>query len=352
MVYYIFYYLIGCFISFLHDFGGSIFLKKMLLLVFFFVLVFFPGLRSYDVGTDTSNYMYIIDNIEYIENIEFVFSSIIKIINFFFNEPYRYFLFFLIISMMINYFLYKIISVFKFSLGIFFIFLVNQTNFMFDQFNTIRQLLALTILYYSLFCLFEKKYYKFLLLSIFAFFTHSSAGLVALIFFFLWFFKERILYATILVGFLYLIFIVFFGEYIYMFGKYSVYSEVNKEADLLYIGYNNFIFMAGFTLVAFFLRNKISISNIVKYNFFIAIMFLGLFFQICNAYFNFGGYLTIRLTYYFLFSIVLIYGFFYEIFNERSKIIFWIFIFLTLSLKFIILINSGALSEYSFLVYE
>lgn len=349
---YLAYYFILIFLSFFYDFSKWKIYKKILILLLFSFVFLFAGMRSSDIGTDTNNYAYIIDNLKNynISVLEPLFYILLKSIDKIFYGELRYVVLFCFFSFFTWFAFFKSIVANKISVGLFFIVGFSQTNLFFDQFNTIRQLLSMSIVFFALPLIFNKKYTKYYIYIIFASLFHYSA-LIALLFPLLYFFKNYWKTVVIVSAFLlYFLYEFIFKFFILINERYDSYKE--EALVVNFIGNGALIFNLLILILVFSFKKKVSLKFSNQYDFFLILVTIGFVFQLLISYLNVGGLAAIRSTYYFLFGYIFLLNYIYYSIQDRQRMFFWFICFILFSIKFLFLLNATSLPAYSMLDYS
>ena len=349
---YLIYYFTVIFLCFFIDFIKSSYVKIIILNpLLFLLLVIFVGFRSSNVGTDTINYIFILDNFEY-----YNFSNLEPIYYYFnfmllknFNGPFVYFLNFFLISFFTWLFFLKAINNMKISFSIFFIIIFSQLGFFYDQFNTIRQLLALSICFYAFYFLLDKKFKQYFFWVIIASLIHYSAILCLFLFIprlLIRNFNKLIVFTFVL---LYII-VDLFSEFLVSSElKYAAYIGEDEKNNL--IGNGALLFNTLFLFLAIYFIRRVSGVDREKYKFF-------LYLVICSYFIQFLIYINpslsgsiFRLTNYFNLGYVFLYSYVFFSFKGYERILYLLLLFSILSMKFIYLFSFASIAEYSILDY-
>lgn len=349
---YLLYYFGVIFLSFLIDFTKTHYLKDFLLKPCLFLLLFiFVGFRSSDVGTDTLNYIFILDNFQYynFSNLEPIPYYINYILLNTFNGPFIYFFNFLIISFFTWYFFFKAINKMKVSFGVFFVIMFAQLGFFYDQFNTIRQFFALSVCFYALSFLLDNYFKKYFLWIIFASLIHYSA-IICILFFIP---KLLIKKFNILIFFSF-ISLYLFSNYIpdFLFSsdlKYAVYIAEDEKNNL--IGNGSLLFNTLFLFLAIFFIQKVNELDKDYYKFFLYLVLCAYFVQFL-IYVNplLSGSLF-RLVNYLNVGYVFLYSYVFFSFKGYARLLCWLLVFIFLSLKFVYTFGFVNMAQYSILDY-
>lgn len=253
MLVYILLTIICIFFGFLGDKADS---KKnyalyKICLIIPFLLLFIVAAIRYDVGQDYLSYMrnYELFVSGYIlNNFEMGYLLFLKILSFISKNPQ---IVFIITSVIINYFVCKNISENSTKKWLSYIIYIFGTFFFFSM-NGIRQAIAISIFYYSLKYIKEKKFNKYLFINVIGVLFHTSAITFIPLYFIL---QKKIKFKYIIIISMFL-FGNFFAAHIsnlliqtkyshyilnsnyYTLGKFNISSIINF---LLFIIYNLFI---------------------------------------------------------------------------------------------------------------
>ena len=349
---YLLYYFGVIFLSFLIDFTKTHYLKEFLLKPCLFLLLFiFVGFRSSDVGTDTLNYIFILDNFQYynFSNLEPIPYYINYILLNTFNGPFIYFFNFLIISFFTWYFFFKAINTMKVSFGIFFIIIFAQLGYFYDQFNTIRQFLALSICFYAFNFLLHNRFKKYFSWVAVASLIHYSA--IICLFFFIPKLLIKNFNKLLILTFILLYLIIDYASGLLVSSelKYAAYIGEDEKNNL--IGNGALLFNTLFLFLAMFLIRKVDKVNKENYKFFLYLVICGYFVQFL-IYMNPSLTGSIfRLTNYFNVGYVFLYSYIFFSLKGYERLLYWLLVFSILSLKFIYLFSFVNMPEYSVLDY-
>ena len=349
---YLLYYFSVVFLCFLIDFTKTHYIKEIILKpLLFLLLVVFVGFRSSDIGTDTLNYIFILDNFEYYDfsNLEPISYYIHYILLKIFNGPVVYFFNFLIFSFFTWLFFLKAINNMKISFGVFFIIIFAQLGFFYDQFNIVRQFLALSICFYAFYFLLDNKFKQYFLWVAVASLIHYSAIVCLFLFIPKLLIKKfnRLIIFTFF--FLYIIIDYASGFLVTSELKYAAYIGEEEKSNL--IGNGALLFNTLFLFLAIFFIKRVGGVDREKYKFFLYLVLCGYFMQFL-IYMN--PYLTgsiFRLTNYFNVGYVFLYSYVFFSFKGYERFLYWLLIFSILSLKFIYLFSFVNIAKYSILDY-
>lgn len=349
---YLFYYLFIIFLSFFYDLARLKVVKNILLLIIFLFTVLFVGLRSSNIGTDTNSYIYMLENLDLynfytMEPLFFFYSSII---DFFLNGEFKYLVYFTLISLITWFFFYKgiIDNGFLICLSVSVVF--SQTNIFYDQFNTIRQLIAISIIFFSFKYLLNFQYRKYFIFCFLASLFHYSA-FISILFFILFYFRSYFIY------FIFFIPVLFYGFFKYLFGflvglnsKYNAYIDSGIDIDFLGKGalLSNVLILG---LLVFFIK-YINSKLIDRYKFFLGVVIIGFFLQLIINYYSIGGLGAIRVTYYFNLGYIFIFNYIYLSFKGDYRLLFLLVSLFVFSIKFLYMLQNTTLPDYSILNYQ
>lgn len=349
---YLFFYFLVLFLSFISDFIRNNLIQKIALILIFIICTFFSGLRSIDVGADTINYAYIVDNLEYYDFflLEPLFLILNQLVNLFFSGDLRYTIIFLITSGLTWLFFLRGARKQSISIGVLLLVLFCQMNVFFDQFNAIRQLLALSIVFFAMQYLPSQNYRKFILWIFVSSLFHYTAilSLVLLpIYLFKNYWKSIILFSFFA--------ILFFSRYAFEYvillnSKYDSYRDEDLSNN--YIGNGIFLLNSLILIFIILFRNYVRSEYKSNYNFFLVIVGIAFLFQLSMFYNSIGGDVVVRISYYFLLGYVFLFNYIYNSIKSGQKIFFWFLMFVVLSFKFLLILNSSSLESYSILNYR
>ena len=349
MTYYIYYFLIIVF-SFVVDFSKDRHVKKIFLYFLIVFLVFFCGLRSSYVGTDTLNYMGFIDEADSYSfyQLEPLFNLLLKS-SIIFDSNYKYLYVFLITALITFVSFFKGIRYHSIPIGIFFSLAFAQTGFFYDQFNTIRQLCATGIVFYALRYIFDDKL-KYIFFILIASMFHYSA-LICFVFIFFEFYKKYwkscVFFASV---FFYSFYSLFFQKIIAINNKYSVYYDIDINTE--FIGKGALLFNLFFLFVNLFWLKYIREIYKEKYLFFLIIFFVGFVIQLIIGELGYGGLAAIKLTYYFLYAQIFLMSYIYFSLYKDARFFFWIFIVTLMSFKFLYMLSNSTLLHMSYSILD
>lgn len=215
--------------SFLFSLVGTKY-EKQYALITIIHLSLFMGLRSYEVGTDTAQYVgfYLSGNTTFNSNGALFYRILSKTISFFSGENYHVFL--LVLSLLTVFFFVKGILGFHLSQGKLFesLFIYISFYFFFDSFNIQRQMLAVAMTFFAAALLNNKKYIWSLIILLLATGIHSTA-LIMLLIFPIFFMKKTKFRLSLLIGMIVIInfsLLKLLNVFSYFFGHYDMYTSV------------------------------------------------------------------------------------------------------------------------------
>lgn len=349
---YILFYFLVTFLGFISDFVRNKIVQRITLPSILFICATFSGLRSIDVGADTVNYVYIIDNLEFynFSLLEPLFLILNQVVNLVFNGSFRYTVMFLIVSGLTWLFFLRGAREQDISIGILLLVLFGHMNVFFDQFNAIRQLLALSIVFFSIQYLINKSYKKFIFLIFVSSLFHYTAilGLTLIpIYLFKKYWKAIILFSFF---FLFLLSRYAFEYVLLLNSKYDSYKDAELSNN--YIG--NGVFLFNLLIFAFFIFCKKYVRSEFRanYGFFLVVVAVAFSFQLSMFFNSIGGDVIVRVSYYYLLGYVFLTNYVYMSIKSGQKIFFWLLVFLVFSFKFLLILNSSSLESYSILNYR
>lgn len=251
------YFLIyGCVVLFSFSFYliNDVNLKKLILVIMVFILASLNYFRDYSIGTDTWNYVQyfdILDDVSYgdVSNvsssyrIEYVFLFISKVlIDIFPNYHYVFFIYSLFVYYLIlSAFLKLKLNIILLAVSLFSIFPIY-----FYTFNILRQVVALSLVIYSLTFLFKNRNLSFFSTIVFASLFHFPS-LICFIFYFLFnysrFFIRNLIWLGGLIFTLIYLLLTIFNSYL---GKYVYYFSIedySKPFSMVSLFLHFFIFI-------------------------------------------------------------------------------------------------------------
>lgn len=349
---YLFYYLFIVFLGFIADFSRNRIISNASLYLVFIICTLIGGFRSWNVGQDTKNYIFIIDNIEYynISNLEPFFLYLNKILNSLFSGDLRYTILFLLISGLTWFFFLLGAKQKSISVGILLTILFGHMNAFFDQFNAIRQLLALSIVFYGTTFLLNNKYKKFIFFVLIGSLFHYTS-LLSLVFIPIYKFKKY-WKTIILISFIFLLFFIeyIFGYLISFSSKYNDYEDIGLTGN--YIGNGIFVFNILILVLLLLFKNYVSKSFKDDYFYFLILVCISFIFQLITFYNSIGGDVIVRASYYFSLGYIFLINYIFMSMKAGHKIIFWFFIILLIFVKFFFILNGSTLEVYSILDYR
>lgn len=215
---YLFILLVSVLFSFIAQNSKHKIISNLFLFLLILILSSLAGLRDISVGIDTWAYIRAINSASnsysgelFFTYFEFGFGVLIKILIAILREPHYVILFIsLITNTLIIKTLWRYRQNYSFSFSVF----LYYTLYYFETFNILRQYLALSIIFWGIKFLYEKKYIKFVIVTLVASSMHGSA-IIAITFLPIHFLvekkmmlKHKILILFSIIGFL------FFSNYI------------------------------------------------------------------------------------------------------------------------------------------
>lgn len=233
---YLFILLVSVLISFIAQNSKHKIISNLFLFLLILILSSLAGLRDISVGKDTWAYIRAINSASnsysgelFFTYFEFGFGVLIKILIAILREPHYVILF---ISFITNTLIIKTLWRYRQNYSFSFSVFLYYTLYYFETFNILRQYLALSIIFWGIKFLFEKKHIKFVIVTLVASSMHVSA-IIAITFLPIhilvekkMMLKHKILILFSLIGFL------FFSNYIMDLNWFIFYDR--KISDFLY----------------------------------------------------------------------------------------------------------------------
>lgn len=236
---------------------------KIFFLIFSFVLFFFIGFR-YEVGGDWWNYLNIYENYKYLKINDVLMGgdvgyNILNLLSQYLNLEDTI-LVNAICGFLVVFFIFKLALKFQ---NYWLVYLVYfPYHFLVVSMGYTRQSVAIAVVTFALYCLLERKFYYFTVLTLFAFLFHRSAILVLLFFPIVLFFnyKNKVYYYFyLIVSFLTIVFLL----------KISLESESNMYLSSTdEINSKGFLVRWSYHLIPIFIYLKFKhlfVNNIAKY---------------------------------------------------------------------------------------
>lgn len=247
--------------------------NTMFIISSFFILASIGSFRSSDVGADTRLYEFLFLNPSITENKNPVYSMYSVLLSNISDVPHTITASnSILICLLFGIFIYRLHFETKYTLYSIFLFI---TMFFFgNSLCTSRQYIAMGIVVNAVIFLFEKKVFKYLILSMLAIGVHSTA-IVSLVALFLYFLKQNKKTVYILI-FCSALIIVFYNKIIEIFTSiftdYDMYSNGNNMLQITTTGagasliYNIFIFIIFIFFIFTIFKYKINLNK-MEFNF-------------------------------------------------------------------------------------
>lgn len=317
-------------------------------------LSLFMGLRSYEVGMDTPQYVsfYLNGNTTFNSNGALLYRLLSETISFFSGGNYHVFLF--VLSFFTVYFFVEGILKFQLSQGRLFecLFIYISFYFFFDSFNIQRQMLAVAITFFAAALLREKKFFLSFVFIVLATEIHSTALIMFLIFPLIAMkksgFRLILISGALVVVKAYLLELL--GVFSSLFGHYNMYASIvadnllSSNGGTLWMG----LFILSFLLIGFIFVDMV--ADRVE-GFVITMTLIGAILSIIGM----RSQLIIRIAEYFsVYMVVAIPWIIDEVSNrfEEKKIVSWglkaiVFLTGTIVLVYKLSHNMGGIVPYN-----
>lgn len=331
--------------------SNSIFVSWLFLLPPMYIYFIILALQ-YQVGTDYRSYMSM-----YIEgpeerlfyNREYLFYYLVEAIRYFKLGGQSIFVFMSLIQTVLAFYLFNILKKYGYKRWLIFFLFFFITGIYFNQMNILRQYIAIlcTPIFYLL--IFEKKYFKSILIASFAVMFHNTFWISILILPFFIFLsnisKNKLFIIFLSMPIIYLYIYPLLMEFIFknIFSTYAYYLEWENRYGLLNILPKLYYLPLWLLFWLLYLKNKIVITEKIA-NFLLII-----FVSMCFSYlmdFAVDMYGRVYLLFNF-FTIVPIY-YIFDYYNRLKRIIISLTLTLYIILPFIVKVFLFPIGEYSY----
>ncbi len=304
--------------------------NKKLYKIFPFICIFpvvVIATVRYGVGTDYFTYVDIYSDVASRFSISLIFN--------YYQEPMNIIMYYLssvlfggstgmffLFSFITSYFIFKGIENFKSTLSMPFAFFIFFMTYYLISYNAMRQMVAVSIIFYAYKYIMQRNLKSYLLFIIIAMLFHSTS-FIAVSFYFI-FPTEKNKEASKIKSIIFYIFILispFIMEILtliifYIIEKYGIYNKyanlINRQANVYYL-----LYIIPILLFILFFRNKLLKIN-YKYEILIKMMFLQIPLQFIGNYIAFADRLSLYVS---ISQVVLIPIILFNIRNKEDKII-------------------------------